>query len=77
LQHRVNQFLDASDRMFLRHPLLNIEHHQHRPLPPFLTAHPPLSSSTAITHFELYEDDIQMFLNTLLVLCPINNLFNR
>jgi hypothetical protein len=28
--------------MSLRHPLLRIDHHQYRPLPPILTTHPPL-----------------------------------
>jgi hypothetical protein len=38
----VRQLLDPSQRMILRHSFLRIDRHQHRPLPPLLTAHPPL-----------------------------------
>jgi amidase len=42
IKHRVGHVLDAPERMILRHPLLHVQHHQHRPLPPLLTTHPPL-----------------------------------
>src|SRR5215469_88695 len=42
LEHRFRQLLDPPKWMPLGNSLLEVYHHQHRPLPPLLASHPPL-----------------------------------
>jgi len=41
-QRPVGEFLDPPQRMLLRRPLARLHDHQHRPLPPLFSPHPPL-----------------------------------
>jgi hypothetical protein len=53
--------------MLLGHPIARLHNHQHHPLPPLFTPHPPLPPPIPISHSdELYHNEIQAFINGLL-----------
>src|SRR5262245_36744158 len=50
LEHPVGYLLDTPQRMSMRYLLLHIHPHQHRPLLPLFTAHPPLPPTSPQPH---------------------------